>query len=172
MFYLSGTKRPFSSRTAMTKFQLFQSRMPIVYGLFTGYLVAWYSTWVLGYVFESFNTVAIFISIAVTAFVYMILSVVSWLRLPVLAFFALFIFFGLPLIQLVPEMIPSFYGDYILPWLPIRFLIDGIKEVLFFGEGAMNHYTNILLGIAIGGFVLLWLGDIEKKSDENDVYFI
>lgn len=163
MLYLSGTKRPFESRTAMTKFQLVQSFIPIVYGFFTGYLVTWYSTWVLGYEFESFNTVAIFTSIAVIAFVYMTLSVVSWLRLPVLAFFALFIFYGLPLIQLVPEMIPSFYGDYILPWLPIRFLIDGMKEILFFGEGVMNHYTTILLGIAIGGFILLWLKNITKK---------
>lgn len=163
MLYLAGTKRPFDSRTEMTKFQLVQSLIPIVYGFFTGYLVAWYSTWVLGYEFGSFHTVAVFISIAVIAFVYMILSVVSWLRLPVLSFFALFIFFGLPLIQLVPEMIPSFYGDYILPWLPIRFLIDGIKEILFFGEGVMNHYTTILLGIAIGGFILLWLRNITKK---------
>ena len=163
MLYLSSTNRPFESRGAMTKFQLIQSLIPILYGFFTGYLVTWYSTWVLGYEFESFNKVAIFVSIAVIAYVYMILCCVSWLRLPVLAFFALFIFFGLPLIQLVPEMIPSFYGDYILPWLPIRFLIDGLKEILFFGEGIMNHNTTILLGIAIGGFVLLWFKNITKK---------
>lgn len=163
MLYLAGTKRPFENRISMTTFQLVQSLIPIIYGLFAGYLVTWYSTWMLGYEFESFNTVALFASIAVIAFIYMILSVVSWLRLPVLAFFALFIFFGLPLIQLVPEMIPSFYGNYILPWLPIRFLVDGIKEILYFGEGVMNDYTVVLIWIAICGFVLLWGRNLTKK---------
>lgn len=163
MLYLAGTKRPFANRISMTKFQLAQSLIPIIYGFFAGYLVTWYSTWMLGYEFKSFNTVALFASIAVIAFIYMILSVVSWLRLPVLAFFALFIFFGLPLIQLVPEMIPSFYGNYILPWLPIRFLVDGIKEILYFGEGVMNDYTVVLIWIAICGFVLLWVKNLTKK---------
>ncbi len=163
MLYLAGTKRPFENRISMTKFQLVQSLIPIIYGFFAGYLVTWYSTWMLGYVFKSFNTVALFASIAVIAFIYMILSVISWLRLPVLAFFALFIFFGLPLIQLVPEMIPSFYGNYILPWLPIRFLVDGIKEILYFGEGVMNDYTVVLIWIAICGFVLLWVRNLTKK---------
>ncbi|MGE7841701.1 YhgE/Pip domain-containing protein [Lysinibacillus sp. NPDC093712] len=163
MLYLAGTKRPFENRISMIKFQLVQSLIPIIYGFFAGYLVTWYSTWMLGYEFESFNTVALFASIAVIAFIYMILSVVSWLRLPVLAFFALFIFFGLPLIQLVPEMIPSFYGNYILPWLPIRFLVDGIKEILYFGEGVMNDYTLVLMWIAICGFVLLWVRNLTKK---------
>lgn len=167
MLYLAGTKRPFENRIELTKFQLIQSLIPIIFGFFTGYLITWYSTWMLGYEFESFNTVALFASIAVIAFVYMILSFVVWLRLPVLAFFALFIFFGLPLIQLVPEMIPSFYGNYILPWLPIRFLVDGIKEILFFGEGVMNDYTVVLIWIAIGGFLLLWVRNLIKKVESK-----
>lgn len=168
LLYLSGTKRNFADRKSLTGFQLVQSLIPIIYGFFTGYLVTWYSTWILGYEFESFNNVAIFISIVVIAFVYMILAATSWFKLPVVGIFALFTFFGLPLIQLVPEMIPSFYSSYVLPWLPIRFLVDGIREILFFDQGIMNHYTNVLLGIAIVGFILLWIKNILVKPVSNE----
>ena len=60
-------------------------------------------------------------------------------------------------------MIPSFYGNYVLPWIPIRFLVDGIKEILFFGGDVMNSYTNVLIGIGLGGFALLWLKNLVMK---------
>lgn len=175
LLYISGNKNNFTDRKSLTGFQIVQSLTPIIYGFFTGYLVTWYSTWILGYEFGSFNKVAIFTSIAVIAFVYMILSVVSWLKLPAIVIFVLFVFFGLPLIQLVPEMLPNFYSDYILPWLPIRFLIEGIKEILFFNQGIMNHYTEILVGIGIVGFILLWIKNIfikpvsKETSDQSAI---
>ena len=62
-------------------------------------------------------------------------------------------------------MLPNFYSDYVLPWLPIRFLIESVKEILFFGEGIIiiNQYTNILLSIAVVGFILLWIKNIFVK---------
>lgn len=157
MLYLAGNKREFKTEKSRRTFQVIQSLMPIIYGLFSGYFVLWCSTWLLGFEFESFNKVALFASIGVIAFVYMILAFVSWFRLPVIALFVLFVFFGLPLIQLVPEMLPEFYTNYVLPWLPITFLVNGLKEVLFFSKDVINHYSIVLMGIAVGGFILLWI---------------
>ncbi|WP_139994416.1 hypothetical protein [Kurthia sp. Dielmo] len=98
MFYFAGNKREFTGRKELTTFQVIQSLLPIVYGFFTGYVATWYSTWILDYQFESFNTVALFISIAVIAYVYMMLATVSWLTTSSIAIFGLLIFFGLPLI--------------------------------------------------------------------------
>lgn len=163
MFYFAGNKREFTSRKELTIFQVIQSLLPIIYGFFTGYVATWYSTWILDYQFDSFHTVALFISIAVIAYVYMMLATVSWLKTPSVAIFGLLIFFGLPLIQLAPEMIPDFYRDYVLPWLPMRFLIEGLKDILFFGKDWMNHYTNILLGIGGVSLIILWMKNILKK---------
>src|SRR5690606_2089275 len=55
MLYLAGNKRTFNNRKELYIFQSIQSAVPIVYGFFAGYLVTWYSTWVLGYEFESYN---------------------------------------------------------------------------------------------------------------------
>lgn len=95
----------------------------------------------------------------------MILGITSCLKIGDLPIFVLFIFFGLPLIQLIPEMIPSFYADYILPWLPIRFVVEGLKEILFFGQGIFNDHSMILIWIAVGGFVLIWLKNFFTQSN-------
>jgi len=167
MLYFAGNKRSFKDRKELLSFQLIQSVIPIIYGFFVGYVVTWYSTWVLGYEFDSINNVAILMSLAVISFVYMILSLVSWLKLPIIAVFALLMFFGLPLIQLIPEMLPSFYSDYILPWLPFRYLTEAFKELLYFGEGVINTYSGVLLGIAIGGIILLWFKNLLIKPSNS-----
>lgn len=163
LIYLAGTKREFKNEKSRRVFQVIQSLLPIVYGFFTAYFVLWCSTWILGFDYPSFNKLALFASIAVIAFVYMILASVAWLRLPVVSIFVLFVFFGLPLIQLVPEMLPDFYTNYVLPWLPITFLVDGIKEVLFFTKDVINDYSMNLIWIAIGGFILLWVKNLISK---------
>lgn len=76
-------------------------------------------------------------------------------------------FFGLPLIQMAPEMLPTFYQDYVLPWLLMRFLIEGLKEVLFFDKGVMNHFSIVLLSIAAVSFILIWIKNIMIKPVEE-----
>ena len=34
----------------------------------------------------------------------------------------------LPILSLAPEMLGSFYTQWVLPWLPMRMLYDGIKK--------------------------------------------
>lgn len=156
LFYLAGTKRV---RTA--KLLIVQSLLPIVYSFFTGFSIAWLSTWVLGYDFASLTKVGLMLSLAMLGFVYLILATVSWLKLPSVALFALLLFFGMPLIQLAPEMLTPFYRDFVLPWLPMRFLIEGLKEILYFGGSVINPYSIVLLCVAGISFILLWIKNTQ-----------
>ncbi|WP_026022537.1 YhgE/Pip domain-containing protein [Kurthia senegalensis] len=165
MLYLALSKRSFAETRTMRKFQAIQSLIPIVYGLFAGFIITWFTTWILGYEFDSFLQIALFVSLAVTAFCYMMLATIKWLKLPSAVLFALLIFFGLPLIQVVPEMVPHFYSAYILPWLPMKFLIEGLKELLFFDNSFMNHNTNVLIGITIVSFIVIWLKNVVTKKN-------
>lgn len=165
MLYLALNKRSFAGTRTLRKFQTIQSLIPIVYGLFAGFVITWFATWMLGYEFDSFLQVALFVSLAVTAFCYLMLATIKWLRLPSAVLFGLLIFFGLPLIQVVPEMVPHFYSAYILPWLPMKFLIEGLKELLFFDNTFMNHNTNVLIGMAIVSFIIIWIKNLFAKKD-------
>lgn len=156
LFYMAGNKREWATKNERLRFKLIQAFIPILYGLFGGYVIAGLSTWILQYEFDSIHKVALVLAIAITSFVYLILAALVLIKMPALPIFGVLMFFGLPLIQLAPEMLPEFYQNYILPWLPMRFLIESLKELLFFNHSIMNSYSIIL--ISIGGVSLLIIG--------------
>jgi len=163
LFYLAGRNREVTSKGQKLGFHALQSALILVYGLFTGYLVTWATTWILDFSFDSFHTIALFSSLAVIAFTLLIFATVSWLKLPSLAFYALLMFFGLPLLQLAPEMVPDFYQNYVSPWLPMGFLFNGLKEILYFGSDLTNGNTMVLLWIAIISLIVCWIKFIVEK---------
>ena len=78
--------------------------------------------------------------------------------------FVLLLFFGLPLLQLAPEMLNGFYTKWVLPWLPMRMLYDGVKNILFFGQGLWNEATKELTYVAIVGIVLVFTSIFKKEK--------
>ena len=169
LFYLAQMKTTFSSKQQKLQFHVVQSIVAIIYSFFAGYFVTWSTTWILGFSFEHFNTVALFSSLACLGFVFLILATTAWLRLPSLIVYVLLMFFGLPLIQLAPEMLPTFYQDYILPWLPMKFLINGLKDILYFGQGVFNGNGVVLSWIAVISFILLWVKQLIEKPHPTEV---
>ncbi|KOY82827.1 ABC transporter permease [Lysinibacillus macroides] len=168
LFYLAQMKTTFHSKKQKLQFHVVQSIVAIIYAFFAGYFVTWSTTWMLGFSFESFNTVALFSSLACLGFLFLILATITWLRLPSLVVYILLMFFGLPLIQMAPEMLPVFYQDYILPWLPMKFLINGLKDILYFGQGVFNGNGVILTWMAVISFVLLWVKHLVEKSSQPE----
>lgn len=75
-------------------------------------------------------------------------------------------FFGLPLLQLAPEQLPTFYTDWVTPWLPMRFLIDGLKDILFFNQSVWNKETIVLSVIFIVSSVLILVRPISFTQKE------
>lgn len=148
LMWFAGRKRVFNSIGEQLKFRLLQIGVGAALGFFTGYLATWLSTWMLGFEYASFNDVALFASIASCGFILLVLAALSWIGYAALPIFVLLMFFGLPLVQLAPEMMPAFYADWIYPWIPMRFLFDGLKEILFFNGAAWNGSAQILCWIA------------------------
>lgn len=52
------------------------------------------------------------------------------------------------------ETLPSFWQDWIYPWAPQRFIGEGLRAVLYLGEGAWNGGSAPLLAIAATGALL------------------
>lgn len=166
LFVMAGKKSVFSSRKEQLTFNILQSVVAIVYSFIAGYFVTWCTRWILGFEFESFHTVALFVSMACIAFLFLIKAALVWIGLPVIAVFVLLMFYGLPLIQLAPEMLPAFYQDFIVSWIPFKFLIEGLKDILFFGSGLINDNTTILMWIFVVSFIAVWVKNSITKVEQ------
>jgi len=87
-----------------------------------------------------------------------------------LPIFVLLMFFGLPLVQLVPEMMPEFYANWVYPWMPMRFLFDGLKEILYFNGQVWNGSTQVLCWIAvISVLAVMGKGSAKQASTPHTV---
>ena len=68
------------------------------------------------------------------------------------------------------EVLQPFWQDFVYPWVPQRFFGDGVRAVMYLGEGAINSATVPLL-IAGGIGVLLMLIKLgisgKSKTSEN-----
>lgn len=155
LFYMAGNFKKEPTLKEQRTNQFVQFLLPIIYALFAGYVITLIATWILGYEFTSFNTIALTLTIAVLGFTYLILAGLKLIGIPVLPVFVILMFFSLPLLQMAPEMMPSFYQDFVVPWLPMEFLIDALKEVVFFGNSVINSYTIVLIWIAVISAIVL-----------------
>ena len=165
VLYLVGSKRSFTLRADKLKFNTLQSILPFVYALVAGYVATWYSSWLYGFEFEHFNQVALYIALCVAAFTFMIFTTLRWLKLPSIVIYVLLMFFSMSAVTLAPEMLPSFYRDYIVSWAPMRIYADGLRELLFFSQDFINSYSMIIIWILIIAFVLVWLKNLIEKTE-------
>ncbi|MGO4539154.1 YhgE/Pip domain-containing protein [Paenibacillus sp. 2TAB19] len=154
-----------TSPIAKLKVNAMQVICGIVLALIAGYSFTWFAdSWGLN--IPQFNETAIFLAISYIAFFLMISAVFSLIGIKGMAIFVIFLFFGGPLLNMPAEFLPSFYQDYVLTWLPMRFMIDGLREIFFFGQGlSMNHATTVLVWLgAVSMLVLLASAFIPSRQ--------
>lgn len=132
----------------------------IVGGLLAPQLVEW----ILGVSVDNYLVTATFLGISIFAFMLLIFGTLSILGIVGVPIFVLLLFFGLPLLQLAPEMLNGFYTKWVTPWLPMRMLYDGVKNILFFDQGLWNEATKELTYVAIVGIVLVFTSIFKKEK--------
>lgn len=133
-----------------------------VTSIVVGFLAPNLVNWILGVSVENYIQTVWFLTIGAFAFMTLIFGTISWLGIVGAPLFVLMLFFGLPILSLAPEMLGSFYTQWILPWLPMRMLYDGIKNMLFFNQGLWNSGTKDLVVVATVGVILI-LSSVLKK---------
>ncbi|MBS5910171.1 MAG: DUF3533 domain-containing protein [Paenibacillus macerans] len=163
IFLLVKNKSNYANRNERLRANIVQVLWGAVLALASGFSLAWFAErW--GLHIPHFTDTALFLAIAYLVFFLMIAAVFSWVGFKGMIIFVLFLFIGAPLLSFAPELLSSFYRDWILSWLPMRFMIDGLRELFFFGQGLrMNHPTFALIWIGACGLLVL-LASAFKRS--------
>ncbi|MGZ9869217.1 YhgE/Pip domain-containing protein [Priestia endophytica] len=139
-----------------------------VLSLVAGFGLTWIAD-LLGIRISNFMDISLFLTITYFAFFLLITAVLSWLGMKGIPIFVLILFFGAPLLSMAPEMMSTFYRDYIYSWLPIRFMVEGLRELFFFHQGfSFSSPTSILLWIALGSFLMLILSVLKVQGSASD----
>jgi hypothetical protein len=93
----------------------------------------------------------------------MIHGVLAWTGIGGISIFVLIMALGLIASNLPYELLPTFWQDWIYPWIPLRFVSEGLRSVFYMGEGVFNGATGVLMWIGAGGLVLLLLSVFKPR---------
>lgn len=117
-----------------------------------------------------FTNSVLFVGLSTFCFIVLLLGLLD-IALPLGVLVAIIILvFGNMLGVLPYEVLQPFWQDFIYPWVPQRFFGDGVRAVMYLGEGAINSATVPLLiagGIGLA-LMLIKLGvSAKSKTSEN-----
>ncbi|MDA1754507.1 DUF3533 domain-containing protein [Bacillus cereus] len=152
LIFIAITKMPVGTRKENIVVKLKQIVTGAIAALVIGFGLTWIADGMVGLNISNFTDTALFLSITSFSFFLMISAVLSLVGLKGIGLFALLLFFGAPLLSLAPEMLSPFYQDWVYSWLPMRFMIEGLREIFFFGNG-LSWSTPVI--------VLIWIGAVS-----------
>ncbi|PLS18121.1 phage infection protein [Bacillus sp. M6-12] len=145
--------------------KIIQVLMGAIVALIAGFGLTWLADGMLGLHIPEFTDTALFLSITSFSFFLMILAVLSLLGLKGMPIFILMLFFGGPLLAMAPELMSSFYRDWVYSWLPMRFMVEGLRELFFFGKGlTWSSSLSTLVWIGLVSIVLILVSTLKLKS--------
>ncbi|KKZ93528.1 hypothetical protein B4147_2764 [Bacillus wiedmannii] len=152
IIFIAISKMPVDTRKENFVLKLKQIVAGTVATIVIGFGLTWIADGMIGLNISNFTDTALFLSITSFSFFLMISAVLSLVGLKGIGVFALLLFFGAPLLSLAPEMLSPFYQDWVYTWLPMRFMIEGLREIFFFGKG-LSWSTPVT--------VLVWIGAVS-----------
>ncbi|WP_341519714.1 YhgE/Pip domain-containing protein [Bacillus paramobilis] len=152
IIFIAISKIPVGTRKENFVLKLKQIITGAIATLVIGFGLTWIADGMVGLNISNFTDTALFLSITSFSFFLMISAVLSLVGLKGIGVFALLLFFGAPLLSLAPEMLSPFYQDWVYAWLPMRFMIEGLREIFFFGKG-LSWGTPVT--------VLVWIGAVS-----------
>ncbi|MFS0877580.1 ABC transporter permease [Solibacillus isronensis] len=142
----------------------------IIIALFSGFTVATLAQ-IAGINMPSYFLVAFFVSFAAFCFYLLVSAITAWIGKPAITLFMVVMLLGMGVLMTPQEMLPSFFVNFIRPWVPIRFASEGLREIFYFGSGFYTGASfNTILGIGIAGLVIFLLSifkPVKVKKQQN-----
>jgi YhgE/Pip-like protein len=168
IIFLAVSKLSITNRKENLITKIGQILIGAIVSLVVGFGLTWLAGDMVGLHIPQSTDTALFLSITSFSFFLMISSVLSWLGIRSVALFALLLFFGAPLLSMAPEMMSTFYRDWIYSWLPMRFMIQGLRELFFFGKGlTWSSPVTTLVWIGVVSMVIILASALKLNSIKN-----
>jgi uncharacterized phage infection (PIP) family protein YhgE len=168
ILFITVRKLSVKTRREVLISKLMQILIGAIASLAVGFGLIWLANGMLDLDIPKFADTALFLSVTFFSFFLMITAVLSVLGIKGVAIFALLLFFGAPLLSLPPEMLSSFYREWIHPWLPMRFMIDGLRQLLFFGKGfSWNAPVAAFTWIAFVSAIVILGSSIKDRNQKS-----
>lgn len=140
----------------------------VIIALFSGFTVATLGS-IAGINMPSYFLVGFFVSFAAFCFFLLVSAITAWIGKPAITLFMVVMLLGMGVLMTPQEMLPSFFVNFIRPWVPIRFASEGLREIFYFGSGFYTGGSfNTILGIGITGLAIYLLSILKQVKAQTN----
>ncbi|MFC6400339.1 ABC transporter permease [Mammaliicoccus sciuri] len=141
----------------------------IVTALIGGFGYIYFMTQVLDVTINEPTKIGLYISIAILAFISLILGFMTWLGVKAIPLFMVLLFFSLQLIMLPTQMLPQFYQEYMIGWNPFRHYAETLRGLLYLHlDIELNSTMWMFIGFIIfGGVSAISAAILRKHSGKR-----
>ncbi|QRN90947.1 ABC transporter permease [Mammaliicoccus sciuri] len=141
----------------------------IVTALIGGFGYIYFMTHVLDVTINEPTKIGLYISIAILAFIILILGFMTWLGIKAIPLFMVLLFFSMQLIMLPKQMLPQFYQDYMIGWNPFRHYAETLRGLLYLHHDIeLNSTMWMFIGFIIfGGVSAISAAILRKHSGKR-----
>lgn len=141
----------------------------IVTALISGFGYIYFMTQVLDVTINEPTKIGLYISIAILAFISLILGFMTWLGVKAIPLFMVLLFFSLQLIMLPTQMLPQFYQEYMIGWNPFRHYAETLRGLLYLHHDIeLNSTMWMFIGFIIfGGVSAISAAILRKHSGKR-----
>lgn len=169
IIFLAVSKTQISTRKEYLVTKVGQILIGAVIALVAGFGLTWIADGMVGLNIPGFLDTSFFLAITTFSFYLMISAVLSLVGTKGIPVFVLLLFFGGPLLAMAPEMMSSFYRDWVYSWLPMRFMVEGLREMFFFGVGfTWNPHVSTLTWIALISMMIILTSGLKSKLTKKE----
>lgn len=141
----------------------------IVTALIGGFGYIYFMMQVLDVTINEPTKIGLYISIAILAFISLILGFMTWLGVKAIPLFMVLLFFSLQLIMLPTQMLPQFYQEYMIGWNPFRHYAETLRGLLYLHlDIELNSTMWMFIGFIIfGGVSAISAAILRKHSGKR-----
>lgn len=114
-----------------------------------------------------FVELALFVAIASLSFQLLVIGALTLLGTAGMLVPIGLLVVGMGAAYLPMEFLPEFWQNYVYPWDPLRYMVDGFRAILYMGEGFANDAAGPLLLMAVIGVALMILGAVRNAHGSH-----
>jgi len=94
-------------------------------------------------------------------------TLLNWIGMPAMGILVLLMFFSMPVLNMAPEFLSPVTQDWIYSWTPLRFVAEGLREVMYYGGLQGLGISASVMWVVAAVFLVLLMGSAVKKQKEK-----
>ena len=163
------TLKPSGGRKEKAKTIVSQFIVAAITALCVGLIIPRVVAWMGGFDLPIDELVP-FVAICSFSMIMLIVGTIDLIGKPGVAGPVLIMFCGTAVANLPYEYLPAFWQKYVFPWEPLRFIAEGVREIIYRGGDAFNIYAHNMLWLVAIGAALMLLCFMKKENNSNAIF--